>query len=202
MEKQAAETRKLKEELNISEQDFVLSYLGSVGTWYMLNEMLDFYKVLLKTKPNAKFLFITGEPESMILAAAKEKNLPINQFIIRSSSREMVPAYIALSTVSIFFIKPVFSKKASSPTKMAELMSMGVPIICNSNVGDVEQIINETKAGVAISEFSNESYQKVIDKLDDILNIERAKIREDAIKRFSLEVGVERYAEVYKKVLR
>ena len=48
-----------REELGIKKDDFILSYVGSIGTWYMLDEMLDFFKVLNEKKPNAKFLFIT-----------------------------------------------------------------------------------------------------------------------------------------------
>ena len=35
-----------REELGIKKNDFILSYVGSIGTWYMLDEMLDFFKVL------------------------------------------------------------------------------------------------------------------------------------------------------------
>ncbi len=195
------ETANLKKKFNLNTDDFVLSYLGSVGTWYMLDEMLDFFKVLLARKPNAKFLFITGEPESIILSAAEEKNISAEHFIIESSPRELVPVYIALSTVSIFFIKPVFSKKASSPTKMAEILGMGIPIICNDNVGDVGQIINETGVGIAISNFNSESYLNAINKIDSLLKIDPSQISQSAISRFSLNGGVEKYDSVYKKVL-
>jgi glycosyltransferase involved in cell wall biosynthesis len=35
-----------KTELNLNDNDFVLGYIGSIGTWYMLDEMLDFFKVI------------------------------------------------------------------------------------------------------------------------------------------------------------
>lgn len=199
---QKDETQKLKKRLGIQNDDFVLSYLGSVGTWYMLDEMLDFYKALVKSKPNARFLFITGEPKQMILDAAIKHSIPTNNFIIESSPREMVPAYIALSTVSLFFIIPTFSKKASSPTKMAEIMGMGIPLICNDKVGDVGTIINESKAGVAIQKFDDEAYDAAILKIDDLLNLDPEKIRAEALKRFSLKGGVESYEKVYKMVLK
>ena len=41
-----AETQGLREKLGIHPDDFVLLYLGSLGTWYMLEEMLDFYENL------------------------------------------------------------------------------------------------------------------------------------------------------------
>ncbi|MFI5206333.1 MAG: glycosyltransferase, partial [Candidatus Paceibacterales bacterium] len=51
----------LRQKFKLSGNEFVLSYLGSVGTWYMLDEMLDFFKCLLQSKPDAWFLFITGD---------------------------------------------------------------------------------------------------------------------------------------------
>jgi glycosyltransferase involved in cell wall biosynthesis len=199
---QQRKTENLKKELGIQENDFILSYLGSVGTWYMLDEMLDFFNTLLQTKPDAKFLFISGESEEFIRTKAIEKKIIHDKIIVRKAEREDVPAFIAISSVSIFFIKPVFSKKASSPTKMAEIMGMGIPIICNSNVGDVEKIIQETKAGLLVNEFNEIEYQKAIDQLDDLLKTDPQKIRQAAIERFSLKDGVEKYHQVYQKLLK
>jgi glycosyltransferase involved in cell wall biosynthesis len=79
-------------------------------------------------------------------------------------------------------------------------MGMGVPIICNDNVGDVGTIIKETGAGYAINEFSNKAYQTAIAQIDDLLKIDPDKIRQAAMDRFSLEIGVERYAQVYERL--
>ncbi|MBL4585549.1 MAG: glycosyltransferase, partial [Flavobacteriales bacterium] len=35
----------LKQQFGLRENDLVLTYLGSIGTWYLLDEMLDFFKV-------------------------------------------------------------------------------------------------------------------------------------------------------------
>ena len=39
----------------------VLAYLGSLGSWYMLDEMLDFFKVYASHHADARFLFITPD---------------------------------------------------------------------------------------------------------------------------------------------
>ncbi len=187
--------------LGIKKDDFVLSYIGSLGTWYLMEEMLDFFKQLLIKKSNAKFLFITKEPKEMIFKYAKDKNIPLDKIIVKNTERKDMPSLISLSDVSIFFIKPAFSKKASSPTKMGEIMSMGIPIICNSGVGDVECIVNDTNAGYLINEFTDENYNKAIDNLDNILNIEKSKIIEGAQKYYSLNNGVEEYFKVYNKLI-
>jgi glycosyltransferase involved in cell wall biosynthesis len=151
-----AEKEKLKQKLQINETDFIISYLGSIGTWYMLDEMLDFFKRLLDKKTNSKFLFITQDDKSLILQKAKEKQISREKIIIHSANRNEVPIYISLSDISIFFIKPLYSKKASSPTKMGEIMALGVPIITNKGIGDDDQIIGESGAGMLIEKFTNE----------------------------------------------
>ncbi|MEI9956314.1 MAG: hypothetical protein WDM90_08440 [Ferruginibacter sp.] len=50
-----------------------------------------------------------------------------------------MPLLLSLSQFSVFFIKPCYSKQSSSPTKHGEIMAMGIPLITNSGVGDVEK---------------------------------------------------------------
>ena len=122
----------LKKSLNIADSDFILGYVGSIGTWYMLPEMLDYFKVMKSKKPNSKFLFITGEKPEYIVEEANKKGLNPTDFIITSVLHDQVPIHISLFNQSVFFIRPSYSKKASSPTKQGEIMAMGIPLIFNS----------------------------------------------------------------------
>ena len=192
--------KKWKQRLGIYEHDFVLSYLGSVGTWYMLDEMLDFFKVLMSKKANAKFFFITPDDPREILTKASQRYIPREKIIIQKASRSDVPVLLSLSQISIFFIKPVFSKKASSATKMGEIMGMGIPLICNSNVGDMDAIMNEAKAGIVIDEFNNDTYLKAMENIDEVLKIPPENIRASAKKYYSLDDGVEKYNSIYNKL--
>ena len=191
----------LQQKFAIEEGDFVLLYLGSLGTWYMLNEMLDFFVVLLKYRPDAHFLFVTKEPYEHILCAALNKKVPTDRLIVTFAERMDLPNYIALAQLSIFFIKPVFSKKASSPTKQGELMGMGIPIICNDKVGDAAEIIQETGSGAVIEEFTRDSYECICKNINKILSIPSSKIRSGAEQIYSLEGGIAFYSKVYEKLL-
>ena len=180
--------------------EFILSYIGSIGTWYMLDEMLDFFKILNTIKTNAKFLFITREPKQYVLDRCIAKKIDVNSIIIKSAERNEVPAYIAQSDASIFFIKPVFSKRASSPTKQGEIMAMGVPIICNTKVGDTEYVVEKYNSGILINSFVLSAYKKAIDELLN-LDFKSADIRNGAQDFYSLTRGIENYDAVYKKCL-
>jgi glycosyltransferase involved in cell wall biosynthesis len=191
-----------RNELGLSSDDFVISYLGSIGTWYMLDEMLDFFKVLSSIKSHAKFLFITKDDESLILEKCKDRGISKDSIIIQASSRNDVPEYINTSDASIFFIKPVYSKKASSPTKMGEIMNMGIPIVCNAGVGDVDVVMNKVMPELLVNTFKEIDYQKVASELVSYHErIDVNKIVDTSINYFSLKKGVESYFEVYKSVL-
>jgi len=175
---------------------FVLSYVGSLGTWYMADEMLEFFKVLSQ-KTKAIFLIITKDDESIVHEAAKKHGVDLNQLIIVSSSRAEMPYYISLSDASLFFIKPSFSKSASSPTKMGELLSMEVPVITNAGVGDVDSIIKETNCGISISSFDAAEYQKAVTDLLENRNLYKKNTTRAANQYFSLKDGIEQYTKVY-----
>ena len=196
-----SEQERLKKLFNIHPTDFVISYLGSTGTWYMLDEMLDFFKILSAKKTNAKFLFITQDDKRSLISMAEAKGIPSEKLIIHSASRNEVPLYLNLSQLSIYFIKPVYSKKASSPTKTGEIMAMGIPIITNSGIGDSDRIISDSGAGILIKEFTNKEYDRIINQIDVLLMSDKTKIKETASTYFSLEKGVELYDGVYTKVM-
>ncbi|GAB5418334.1 MAG: glycosyltransferase family 4 protein [Crocinitomicaceae bacterium] len=188
---------KCRENVGISEDQFVLGYIGSIGTWYMLPEMMDYFAELQKERPNARFLFVTGESPDSLTQMAKEKGIEPSAIAVTSVLHHEVPHYISLMDASIFFIKPSYSKKASSPTKQGEIMAMGIPLICNSNVGDTDLIVSRYKAGTVIDEFNHETYQNNIIQPEAFDSKEIAAGAKDY---FALEEGVIRFLDVYTKI--
>ena len=195
------EKQELQTELNINENDFVLSYLGSLGTWYMPEEMMKLFSILLKHKPNAKFLIITKDNQDLILDLAKKHKINPKYLIIRSANRKEVPLLLSLSQISIFFINPVFSKKASSPTKLAEILGMGIPVICNANVGDIDKFVPENNLGIMIDSFDTESLNNACQQIDNLIKIDKKHLRSVSVGLFSLDKGVKLYFGVYKKLM-
>jgi len=88
-----------------------------------------------------------------------------------------------------------FSKKASSPTKMGEFLSLELPVVANGGVGDVEPILRE--AGVVVRGFDKDSYAAALDQLE-ALKPHMKRWREAARRWFDLETGVNRYDEIYR----
>ncbi|HMJ07836.1 MAG TPA: glycosyltransferase, partial [Pyrinomonadaceae bacterium] len=116
-----------------------------------------------------------------------------------------ISSYLAVADAAVSFIKPCYSKQASSPTKNAEYLACGLPIIANDGVGDTTSQITEDRTGVIIREFNTSSYNQALDKLDELL-LDRSglasRCRESAIRRFDLEnVGGKAYRRLYLNLL-
>lgn len=189
-----------RQKLNIQTDDFVVSYLGSLGTWYLADEMFKFFERLLKSHPKAKFLLITPDSKLMISEIACKYQIPDTAIVVQQAKRSEVPEMLLLGTISLFFIKPVFSKQASSPVKMGEILAMGIPIIANAGVGDVDAIVNDTHCGILIDDFNNEAFDRGMASIPEFLTADQSVYVNAAHKYYSLENGVEKYAKVYRQI--
>jgi len=186
----------LKKQLLINEEVFVLNYSGSLGTWYMIEEMMLFFKELLAVK-SAVFLIVTKDNPEIAYSAATKLGIDKNKIIVRSATRSQMPYYIEIATASVFFIRPTFSKNASSPTKMGELLSMHVPVITNLGIGDVDEIIQTQKCGVLVESFDSKAYKASINDFLINFNIYKQNSEAAAQKYFDLKVGAETYHQLY-----
>ena len=100
------------------------------------------------------------------------------------------------------FIKPAYSKMASSPTKLAEAFALGIPVISNTGVGDVDQITQDLDAGVVIDLNDAAAFDKVVSELDLIRAKGGSGLRARARERFGLEVAEASYRQVYSELER
>lgn len=189
----------LRRKADIPPNKLVIGYVGSLGTWYLLTEMLSFFKFWLQQHPDTIFFFVSNEPKELIHEAARKQHIDIQKIRIISGSRTEMPYYISLMDFGLFFIKKAFSKKASSPVKQGELMAMGVPVICNAGVGDSDFIIDKYRSGELVFSFDETGYADAINRLRSEMN-HPAEIRKGCIDYFDLQQGIEQYAAVYQSL--
>jgi glycosyltransferase involved in cell wall biosynthesis len=187
------------------EDKFVLVYSGSVGGWYLTDEMADFFVALLTRKPNAHFLWLITNGKDKVEAVLKERRIAPGRYTIRSVSSEDVSSFLSASDAGIAFIKPCFSKLASSPTKNGEYLACGLPLIINSGIGDSDALIEREGVGALVSRFTGSEYDEAANTILHILegpNQARLRSREVAKRLFDVaRTGLERYATLYNEVL-
>jgi len=187
----------LLEKYNLKDK-FVLIYAGSIGTWYMFGEMLDFFKIMSEIIPDSVFLVVSHADKAVIKNEVYSKKA--NNVIIAEALPDDMPRYFSVADAGIFFIKPVFSKEACSPIKLGEYLASGLPVVINSNVGDTEDIVKRANIGVVIGGFEHDLYKKAAAELKRLIDNDRElknRCRKAAEEQLSFKVAFEKYKCLY-----
>ncbi len=195
--------QRLRAELGLKNQ-LTLIYSGSIDGWYLTEKMAEFFAFLLRRKPDAHFLWLTPGRHERIRELMAARSITPSNYTIRSAGSAEVPAYLSAADAGVAFIKSCFSKLASSPTKYAEYLACGLPLVVNSGIGDSDALITEENAGVLVRHFNEAEYERVISELDDFVRdpeATRTRARAIAARLFDVStLGVERYARLYERV--
>ncbi len=191
----------IKAQLDINNDDFIVSYLGSIGSWYQIEEMMQFFKIIGDKNANAKFLFITPSAKELIISTANKFGLDENKIIITEAQRDGVPLLLSLSKVSVFFIKPCYSKQSSSPTKHGEIMAMGIPVITNLGVGDVAEIVEKYHSGIVLKELNEYEFKSIAELICRKNDFKQNEIRNAAKEFYNLDNAIEKYHDIYQEIL-
>ncbi|MBN2681304.1 MAG: hypothetical protein JXR58_02240, partial [Bacteroidales bacterium] len=84
---------------------------------------------------------------------------------------------------------------------LAELLGMGIPVISNTGVGDMDFFFEKQATGFLVKNFSEYEYQKAIENIPEITKIPKESLRNIAEQYFSLEHGVDLYHRLYNKII-
>jgi glycosyltransferase involved in cell wall biosynthesis len=198
-----ADRERRRSELGLANR-FVFTYSGSIDGWYLTEEMADFFASVLKRRSDAHALWLTPTKHDRIRSLMQQRGVAESRYTIVAAQPQEVPSYLSSSDAGIAFIKPCFSKLASSPTKYAEYLACGLPIAINAGIGDSDALVTEEHAGTLISEFNLEEYGKAAIAIELLANDQertRKLMRAIAERLFDVRgVGVERYARLYEAV--
>lgn len=193
----------LREEMGLTGRR-VIVYVGSFGGWYRTDEITEFLATAWHQDPATFSLILTQSSREMVTDRLKSLGLTEGDFLVRQVAPGEVPRYLKAADIAISFIKPSFSKQSSSPTKIAEYLASGLPIVCNAGVGDLDKLIEGKRVGTLLHEFNPAAYLKALNEVDEMRRDETTadRLSEVARKEFDLlGVGRVRYRRLYDRLL-
>ena len=114
-----------------------------------------------------------------------------------------MPTLIRRMSAGMALIKPVYSKIASAPTKLAEYLGCGVPCLGNVGVGDVEEQLEGRHVGVALRGFSDSELREGVRRLVALARdvTVQQRCRDVALVLFSKELGASSYGAIYDRLV-
>jgi glycosyltransferase involved in cell wall biosynthesis len=179
----------------------VLIYSGSLGSWYRLREMLDFYEVAARQIEGLSLLIVSpDEAKARALVAGNPRAARIRTARARP---EQMPEYLGAADAGLCFLGDHHSKAASSPTKYGEYLAAGLAVVTNPWTGDAARLAGDP-AWILVDAFSPEAYAAAAGELRRRLEQPdrlRQAARALAQRCFAMDDALDRYDGLYRLVL-
>ena len=173
-----------------------LGCVGGVQLWYDFPRVLDLYNLLLDVQPEAKLHIVNQSEHEYIKKCLSDAGVSMENVVLESREHSEMAAVYENFSFGVFFIRDYYSKKASMPTKLAECMATGTPVITGKGIGDVDRYIESYNAGVLLDQEIDETdVQKIIALLSDTEI--RQRCRNMVVEEFSLDKAIATIDSIY-----
>lgn len=181
----------LREKLNISLKSKVVIYSGGLGYWYDKDFMTQAVAKISRFYSDTVFLVATKDLGGfkVLEERCKEHNIVLIKVEADYSS---IVDYYSVADLALIGITISKAKVASSPIKVYEYMSCGLPIISNSGYGDIDFLLSDEKLGIL--NLSNISRT-------NISRLDAKRVREVAVAEYSIGTATLQYKAVYDAIL-
>jgi hypothetical protein len=126
-----------------------------------------------------------------------------NRLSIGPRPSEEMPDAVRGHDLSVMFFTDGLSKLGSAPTRLAEVLGCGLPVVANDGVGDVAGIVRKNKVGVIVDGSDPAQMRAALDELKVLMQDPdlpgRCRVTAETV--FSLEAGTEAYRGIYASIL-
>ena len=180
---------------------------GCIGTilsgWFRTNWLAAWLTAVGVDDPDARFDIVTRDDADDVRAALDPMGALGNRLSIGPRPSEEMPAAVRGHDLSVMFFTDGLSKLGSAPTRLAEVLGCGLPVITSDGVGDVAGIVRQNKVGVILEGHDPVQMRAALDELKVLMQDpdlpERCRATAEAV--FSLEAGTEAYRGIYASIL-
>jgi glycosyltransferase involved in cell wall biosynthesis len=189
----------VRRDLGVSDR-VVYVYIGALGGYYLLRETAEFLAVARENDVRTYALVLTHGPAAPIIAELERHGLTANDYRVMRAEPADVPMFLGAADVALSIIRPSYARIASSPTKFAEYLAAGLPVVSTTGIGDLDGHIEEGRAGVLLRSLDREAYLDALRALETLRGDPNLgeRCRQEARARYDLEtVGGARYRRLY-----
>ena len=142
-----------RQRLGLASRPCVL-YLGGASGWQLPAETVTAFAALRRTTPSAFLLILTGNIETFT-KLCQDAGIAADDFAITSCPHREVAEVACAADAALLLRADNIVNRVASPTKFAEYLSMGLPVVITEVLGDFAGIVREFDVG-AVVPASNE----------------------------------------------
>ncbi len=124
-------------------------YLGGTSGWQLPAEKVAAFAALRRTMPSAFLLILTGDIETFT-ELCREAGIPAEDFLITSCPHKEVAGTASAADAALLLRSDNVVNRVASPTKFAEYLSMGVPVVITEVLADFAGIVRDRDVGAVV----------------------------------------------------
>jgi glycosyltransferase involved in cell wall biosynthesis len=189
----------VRAELGVSDR-IVFVYVGALGGYYLIREMAELLAVARENDPRVFALVITQSAQEPMRAELERAGFGARDFRVMRADPQDVPRFLGAADVSLSIIRSSIARVPSSPTKFAEYLAAGLPVLSGAGIGDMDAHITESRVGVVLRGFDCAAYADALRELETLRGDPElaARCRQTALARYDLKtIGGVRYRRIY-----
>jgi glycosyltransferase involved in cell wall biosynthesis len=167
-----------------------VGYLGGLQKWQNIDAILTLVENLHNL--NNKIFFVIYTNNQVDSIRERLDKIGKDNYMVKALKFDEVPSYLSLLDAGLLIRENNTLNIVSSPTKTAEYLAAGVPVICTKYSGDYKRSINHLKEGFVLSDISIS--QNELLSLNNYLTLVNAK--RDVFNNYCTEEAMKRTWEL------
>lgn len=197
----SSELRTQIREQNHLETRKVIVYSGGLKLpWHIPSKIFELFAGLYNLDKNY-FLILLSPDCEIAEQLLKKFRIPQESVLIISVDNSDVVKYLCASDIALLLRDDVPMNNVASPSKFAEYILTGLPVIISQNVGDFSAFVKECDLGYVFNNnFSENTLADVHDHFDKKIAqyaLRRREIAQLGLKRYSKSTNVEAIMNQY-----
>jgi len=169
---------------------------GTFNNYYDLEKTRDFIS-FLRTKMDLRVVWARGHESTRNM-------LGVGEDISVISSYSEMPSLVAQSHFGIAICKDTHleSLAAAVPTKIAEFLASGRPMVISKGIGDLDYLFSDGDIGVVIDSAKDfpSATNRLMNLLNDVNTSEKCNLA--ARENFDLNKAIDQYVSLYGKLFK
>jgi glycosyltransferase involved in cell wall biosynthesis len=130
---------------------FVVAYAGSMVPYQLPESLAACGKIACELREDAHLLVLTQDPERA-RDVLESGGVPTHRATVRHVPHREVPALLNAADLGLLLRRRDPVNRAASPTKVAEYLACGVPLVVGPEIGDTSDLVRQEGLGAVVED--------------------------------------------------
>ncbi|HRH84642.1 MAG TPA: glycosyltransferase [Bacteroidia bacterium] len=142
------EIENARKKMKFNADDIILVYSGSTAGWQSFDLLQGFLQKIINKNKNIKVLFLSEKDKNVDQLKTEFPDKIFQTFVKHSE----VSGILKSCDIGILIREKSVTNQVASPTKFAEYLSAGLPVIISEGIGDYTSFVKQNDCGWVLDE--------------------------------------------------